>query len=156
MVGFDPWLHAPVAMDELAKELESKRIKLKPLSKNPVDRVWGRKRPAPPRGALCRIRCKYAGKSAEDKLKELQALLKKDGQDAVVLTFPDSICWLFNIRGSDVAHNPVALAFAIVPASGKARAVRRSGQRSGRRPRPIWRRLPKISEPAALEKRLAR
>jgi Xaa-Pro aminopeptidase len=37
----------------------------------------------------------------------------------VVLTSPDSICWLFNIRGSDVAHNPLALAFAIVPVGGK-------------------------------------
>ena len=62
---------------------------------------------------------KYAGKSAEEKIAELQAALHKDGQDAVVLTLPDSIAWLFNIRGSDVAHNPVALAFAIVPASGK-------------------------------------
>ena len=37
----------------------------------------------------------------------------------MILTLPDSVAWLFNIRGSDVAHNPVALAFAIVPASGK-------------------------------------
>ena len=62
---------------------------------------------------------RYAGKPAEEKIAELQATLKADGQDAVVLTFPDSICWLFNIRGSDVAHNPVVLAFAILPASGK-------------------------------------
>jgi Xaa-Pro aminopeptidase len=63
---------------------------------------------------------KYAGKSAEAKLGEIQATLKQHGQDAVVLTFPPSICWLFNIRGSDVVHNPIALAFAIVPASSKA------------------------------------
>ena len=56
---------------------------------------------------------------AEQKIAELQATLRKDGEDAVMLTLPDSIAWLFNIRGSDVAHNPVALAFAIVPASGK-------------------------------------
>ena len=35
------------------------------------------------------------------------------------LTQADSIAWLFNIRGGDIAHNPVALAFAILPASGK-------------------------------------
>src|SRR5262249_62233316 len=50
---------------------------------------------------------------------ELQASLRKEGEDAVVLTLPDSIAWLFNIRGCDVAHNPVPLAYAIVPASGK-------------------------------------
>src|SRR5690606_7375551 len=58
--------------------------------------------------------------TAEAKLAELQAVLKNEGQDAVVLTAPPSICWLLNIRGSDVAHNPVVLAFAIVPSTGKA------------------------------------
>ena len=153
VVGFDPWLHAPVAMDELVKELESKRIKLKPLSKNPVDRVWGRKRPAPPRGAIVPHPMRYAGKAAEDKLKDLQALLKTDGQDALVLTFPDSICWLFNIRGSDVAHNPVALAFAVVPASGRPELFV-DAAKIGPEAKAHLAPLVKISEPAALEKRL--
>jgi Xaa-Pro aminopeptidase len=119
-VGFDPRLHAPGVIEELTQELTPRRIKLKPLGSNPVDRLWGRSRPKPPQGAVAVHPPKYAGKSAEDKLAEIQAALKKDGQDAVVLTFPPSICWLFNIRGSDVAHNPIVLAFAIVPASGKA------------------------------------
>ncbi|MFZ1103950.1 MAG: aminopeptidase P family protein [Hyphomicrobiaceae bacterium] len=120
VIGFDPKLHPPSTVDDLAEELASKRIKLKPLAVNLVDRLWGRQRPPPPQGAVVVHPVKYAGKSAEDKLTEIQAALKKDGQDAAVLTFPPSICWLLNIRGSDVAHNPVALAFAIVPASGKA------------------------------------
>ena len=153
VVGFDPWLHAPVAMDELVKELESKRIKLKPLSKNLVDRVWGRKRPAPPRGTVVPHPVKYAGKTAEDKLKDLQTLLKNDGQDAVVLTFPDSICWLFNIRGSDVAHNPVALAFAVVPASGRPELFV-DAAKIGPEAKAHLVPLAKISEPAALERRL--
>jgi Xaa-Pro aminopeptidase len=118
-VGFDPRLHAPSTLEELEKELGGKRIKLKALTKNPIDGIWGRQRPAAPKGAVIPHPLRYAGKSAEEKIAELQATLKADGQDAVVLAFPDSICWLFNIRGSDVAHNPVALAFAIVPASGK-------------------------------------
>jgi Xaa-Pro aminopeptidase len=118
-IGFDPRLHAPGGIDDLTQELAAKRIKLKPLAGNLVDRLWGRARPGPPQGAVVVHPTKYAGKSAEAKLAELQAALKKDGQDAVVLTAPPSICWLLNIRGSDVAHNPVALAFAIVPASGK-------------------------------------
>ena len=55
VLGFDPKLHAPGAIDELAKELEAKRIKLKPLSANLVDRVWGRARPGPPQGPSSRI-----------------------------------------------------------------------------------------------------
>jgi Xaa-Pro aminopeptidase len=120
VVGFDPKLHAPAGIDELAEELAPRRIKLKPLSRNLVDRLWGKARPAPPRGAVGVHPVRYAGKSAEEKLAEIQAALKRDGQDAAVLTSPPSICWLFNIRGSDVAHNPVTLAFAVVPGSGKA------------------------------------
>jgi Xaa-Pro aminopeptidase len=120
VVGFDPRLHPPLYIDELAAELAPKRIKLKALPRNPVDRLWGKARPSPPQGAVAVHPAKYAGKSAEEKLSELQVALKKEGHDAVVLTSPPSICWLLNIRGSDVAHNPVVLAFAIVPASGKA------------------------------------
>ena len=61
----------------------------------------------------------YAGKSAHDKIREVQALLKDENVDAVLLTMLDSIAWLFNIRGGDIRHTPVALAFAIVPASGR-------------------------------------
>jgi Xaa-Pro aminopeptidase len=152
-IGFDPKLHSPATTDELAEELASKRIKLKPLSRNPVDRVWGKQRPSPPQGAVVLHPLEYAGKSAQDKLAEVQAALRKDGQDAVVLTFPPSICWLFNIRGSDVAHNPLVMAFAILPASGKAELFidpRKIGPQAKAHLAP----LAKVSEPSALEARL--
>ena len=153
VLGFDPKLHAPAAVDELERELGTKRIKLKALSRNLVDRAWGRERPRPPQGSVAPHSPEYAGKPAQEKLEQLQAALKKDGQDAVVLTAPDSICWLFNIRGSDVAHNPVALAFAIVPASGKAELFI-DPAKIGREARVHLAPLAKISEPAALERRL--
>ena len=34
-------------------------------------------------------------------------------------TLSDFVAWVFNIRGSDIPHTPVPLAFAIVPAAGK-------------------------------------
>jgi Xaa-Pro aminopeptidase len=154
VIGFDPKLHPPGAVDDLAEELGAKRIKLKPLAANLVDRLWGKARPAPPKGAVAVHPLKYAGKSAEDKLAELQAALKKEGQDATVLTFPPSICWLFNIRGSDVVHNPLALAFAIVPASGKAEMFIDPAKLDGEA-RAHLRPLAKLSEPKALGERLA-
>ena len=153
VVGFDPWLHSPSTIEEMEKELGAKQIRFKALSRNPVDRVWGRQRPAPPRGTIQPHPLKYAGKSAEEKIKELQALLRKDGQDAVVLTFPDSICWLFNVRGSDVAHNPIALAFAIVPVTGKAELFVDPGK-IGAEAKAHLAPLAKISAPDALAGRL--
>ena len=58
------------------------------------------------------------GKPTTEKLAELRAAMAKEGAGAVVLTLPESLCWLFNIRGRDVPHNPFVLGFAIVPADG--------------------------------------
>lgn len=119
-IGFDPWNHTAAEITRLKTALAAKKIKLKPLSKNPIDGLWGKARPKPPANPIIAQPLALTGRSAADKLVEIQARLRSDGQHAAVLTLPDSICWLFNIRGSDVAHNPVVLAFAIVPSSGKA------------------------------------
>jgi Xaa-Pro aminopeptidase len=154
VVGFDPWLHSANAMEELAKAVGEKGIKLKPLARNLVDRAWGKARPAPPSAPVVVHALKYAGKPAEQKISDLQATLRKDGQDAVVLTLPDSIAWLFNIRGSDVAHNPVPLAFAIVPVTGKPELFVDSAK-IGADAKAHLAPLAKITAPSALEARLA-
>jgi Xaa-Pro aminopeptidase len=119
VIGFDPRLHTVAEVERLTETLSADQIKLKPLTRNPVDQVWGADRPPAPQGPVRAHPLRYAGTAAEDKIAALQKELKSASQDAVVLTLPDSIAWLFNIRGSDVAHNPVPLAFAIVPAQGK-------------------------------------
>ncbi len=60
-----------------------------------------------------------AGVSASDKLETLASTLKGRNIDASLVTLADSIAWVSNIRGRDVIHNPVPLAFALVKASGK-------------------------------------
>jgi Xaa-Pro aminopeptidase len=154
VVGADARLHTASAAEELAKALAGKGIKLKLLPTNLVDRAWGAARPAAPMGPVVAHALKFAGKPAEQKLGDLQALLRAEGQDAVVLTLPDSIAWLFNIRGSDVAHAPLVLAYAIVPAAGKAEIFLAAGK-AGREARGHLASLARISEPAALEARLA-
>ena len=59
------------------------------------------------------------GRSAKEKIAELQETLRREKADAVLLTLLNSIAWLFNIRGGDISHSPLALAFALVPARGK-------------------------------------
>jgi Xaa-Pro aminopeptidase len=119
VVGFDPWLHTASEIAWLGELLKPAGILLKPTRRNLVDRIWGKDRPLPPDGPVVPHALKYSGRGADNKIAAVQKALKDAGQDAVILTAPDSVCWLFNIRGHDVAHNPVALAFAIVPASGK-------------------------------------
>lgn len=119
IVGFDPKVHTIAGIEMLMEQLAEKQIKLKATARNLVDRVWGADRPPQPAGPIRVQPQDYAGQSAADKIAALQKTLRAAKQDAVVLTAPDSICWLFNIRGSDVSHNPVVMAYAIVPASGK-------------------------------------
>ena len=46
-------------------------------------------------------------------------LVEQGVRNALAVTDPSSIAWIFNIRGSDVPHTPHPLARAIIPASGR-------------------------------------
>ncbi|QDI75310.1 MULTISPECIES: aminopeptidase P family protein [Leisingera] len=111
-VGFDPWLHAAGQITSLTKALKGSGITLA-QSENLVDRIW-QDQPAPPMNPVAAHPLDYAGKSSADKCARLAKDLRAAGQAAAVITLPDSIMWLLNIRGSDVARNPVAHGFAIL------------------------------------------
>ncbi|MCB1505584.1 MAG: aminopeptidase P family protein [Hyphomicrobiaceae bacterium] len=118
-IGFDPWLATLTQVEQLRTDLGKRQIRVKEVTGNLVDRIWGRSRPSPPAAPVRIQPLEYAGESAADKIKRLQQQLRNDRHDAAILTQPDSICWLLNIRGGDVAHNPVVLAFAILHARTK-------------------------------------
>lgn len=119
-VGFDPWLHSIDQIERLETALKPNGIRLASLPRNPIDQIWGADQPLPPAAPVVAHPLSHAGRSAKDKIADVQAALAAGGADAIVLTLTDSVAWLFNIRGSDIPHTPVALAFAIVPAKGKA------------------------------------
>lgn len=116
-LGFDAWLLTPGMLDTLKTPLDKAGITLEPVE-NPIDVFW-RDRPAPPRGPIEILGHNRAGKSADDKLAELRKTMQEESAEATVFTLPESLCWLFNIRGRDVPHNPFVLGFAIVPAAGE-------------------------------------
>ncbi|WP_127142908.1 aminopeptidase P family protein [Pelagibacterium montanilacus] len=115
-IGFDPWLHTPSQIEVLKKALDPTGIALMPVE-NPVDAIWS-DRPAAPEGPILVIEDDKAGQSAADKLAALRETMAVRGADALVLTLPESLCWLFNIRGRDIPHNPFVLGFALVPREG--------------------------------------
>ncbi len=115
-VGFDPWLHSAGQVRRLRKALEGSGIELV-ASDNLVDRIW-EDQPAPPMNPVRAHPIAFAGETSDSKRARLAEGLRKAGQRAAVLTLPDSIMWLLNIRGSDVAHNPVAHGFAVLHDTG--------------------------------------
>ncbi len=116
-VGFDPWLHAAGQISAAQKDLEGSGIELVRCD-NLVDRIWA-DQPDPPMNPVRAHPIEFAGESAESKIKRLAADLQKADRIAAVITLPDAIMWLLNIRGSDIAYNPVAHGFAILHADGR-------------------------------------
>ena len=118
-IGYDPWLHTRAWVEEARKALAEKGAELVAVDTNPIDAVWPDK-PAPSDATLAVQDDAAAGKSSAAKRAEIADWLHERKADAVVLSALDSIAWAFNIRGQDVAHTPVALAYAIVNADGTA------------------------------------
>jgi Xaa-Pro aminopeptidase len=116
-LGYDPWLHTPGEVERFRAAAERAGGSLAPLAGNPIDAVW-RDQPPAPLAPVMPHALRFAGKSAEDKRRDIAASLAKDAADAAVLTAPDSIAWLLNIRGGDVPHTPLPLSFAIVHRDG--------------------------------------
>jgi Xaa-Pro aminopeptidase len=120
VVGYDPRLHSPDALDRLRRAAEKAGAKLKPVQANPLDEAWGKARPDQPQAPVVPHPLDYAGEASEQKRKRLGEELAKQGVDAAVITAPASIAWLFNIRGGDVIRSPLPLGQAVLHKDGSA------------------------------------
>jgi Xaa-Pro aminopeptidase len=118
-IGYDPWLHTRAWVAEAARALAERGATLVAVDTNPVDAVWP-DRPAPSTARLVVQDDATAGASSAEKRGRIADWLGERKADAVVLTALDSIAWVLNVRGADVAHTPVALAYAIIAADGTA------------------------------------
>jgi len=117
-LGYDPWLHTSDQVEKLRKAAASAGAELVAVDSNPIDALW-RDRPAPPAGAATLRELKLAGEAAPDKLKRIRVELKKIRADALLVSDPQNVAWAFNIRGADVTHTPLALAFALIAQDGR-------------------------------------
>ena len=118
-LGFDAWLHTAAAANTLRAACRKAGAELVPVTDNLIDAIWT-DQPDAPMGLVVPQPVRRAGEDHEAKLARIAEKLEADDVDAAILTQPDSIAWLFNMRGSDVAHTPLALAFAIMHANGHA------------------------------------
>ncbi|MEL6574667.1 MAG: aminopeptidase P family protein [Pseudomonadota bacterium] len=114
-LAYDPWLHGE---GEIARYEKALGRPLLALEANPIDALWD-DRPPPPAGAVSVHPEPLAGESAASKRTRLAAKLAEEGIAAAVISLPDSLCWLLNIRGSDLSRSPVAQGFGILHADGR-------------------------------------
>ena len=116
-VGFDPWLHTVGQMEQTRAALEGHDVTLV-QTENLVDAIWV-DQPAPAAAPAKVHPLEFAGESHADKRARLAKSLRDTGQRSAVITLPDSICWLLNIRGADIPRNPIAQGFAILHDDGR-------------------------------------
>jgi len=116
-LAYDPWLHTQSGVDALKSAVTNAGGTLVAVTDNPLDATWD-DQPAPPLGAVTTQPLEYAGKSSEEKRESIAKSLRDAKTDAAMLTLPESIAWLLNIRGSDVPHTPFPHAFAMLNNDG--------------------------------------
>src|SRR5271169_2999899 len=117
VLGYDPWLHTPQEVERFRAAAEKAGATLCAVADNPLDRVWSGQ-PGAPLAPVVPHADGFAGESAQSKRDRLARGLAEEGVAAAVLTMPESIAWLLNIRGGDVPHTPLPLSFAILRNDG--------------------------------------
>ncbi len=117
-VGFDPWLFTKSQIDEISENLRGSGVSLKAVEGNLVDQIWP-DRPAKPQRKVEAHPVELSGQPSPEKRAQIANVLRDAGETSVILTLPDSICWLLNIRGTDIARNPIVQCFAILHADAR-------------------------------------
>ncbi|EUK18852.1 aminopeptidase P family protein [Commensalibacter papalotli (ex Servin-Garciduenas et al. 2014)] len=108
-VGYDPKLMS----ERDLKAFEHSLITMVPIPQNLIDAIWI-DQPTPPNKPITPHEERFSGQDHQEKINNLQQELIKNQQNAFILCDPASICWLLNIRGSDVPYTPIPLVFAII------------------------------------------
>ena len=107
-IGID----AKILLSSDVNEILSKK-KYKIVDFDLLEEVWD-KRKKLPNGKIFILEDKYTGKTYKEKVKEIREILKEKGADYNIISSLDDIAWIYNFRGDDVQHNPVALSFTII------------------------------------------
>lgn len=107
-IGID----AKILLSSDINEILSKK-KYKIVDFDLLEEVWDKRKKLPD-GKIFILEDKYTGKTYKEKVKEIREILKEKGADYNIISSLDDIAWIYNFRGDDVQHNPVALSFTII------------------------------------------
>ena len=114
-IAADPWLHSIAFL----RRVERAGVQVLRIDSNPVDELWA-DRPAVPSEPVRALPPDLAGEESQAKRERLARVLRKDGLAGSLIASPDSICWLFNLRGNDTPHAPLVHARAVLRSDGEA------------------------------------
>lgn len=117
-IGFDSWAVTRAGLDSLPAHLGEAAIDWQPVSAHPVAAIWA-DRPVSEPGGIFAVDEVYTGSSAAQKIAAAAEELRQNGLDLQLITAPDVMMWLTNLRGRDLSFTPVHLCFGILTAEGE-------------------------------------
>ena len=107
-IGID----AKILLSSDINEILSKK-KYKIVDFDLLAEIWDKRKKLPDEKIFI-LEDKYTGKTYKEKVKEIRVALKEKGADYNIISSLDDIAWIYNFRGDDVQHNPVALSFTVI------------------------------------------
>jgi len=110
IVGFDPKLYTQTILKNL---FVSKNVKLIPVKTNLIDKIWSNK-PKTKFNKFFVLKTQYVGQDYEHKINLICNILKKKKLKNLLITAPENIAWLLNIRGKDSSYSPIPNCNAII------------------------------------------
>ena len=113
-IGFDPKLHSEKQLNFL---FNTKNIILKPISRNLIDIIW-LKKPKDLVKPFFSLSKKDVGQSPQEKIVKVKNVLVKNKVDYLLVTAPENVAWILNIRGYDSPFSPIPNARLLINSKG--------------------------------------
>ncbi|PRQ47675.1 putative xaa-Pro aminopeptidase [Rosa chinensis] len=112
-IGISPWCILVDTAQNWERAFVKNQQKLVQTSTNLVDEVW---KSLPPQeiSPVFIHPLEFAGRFVADKLKDVRKKLFQVKAHSIIILALDEVCWLYNIRRTDVDYSLVVHAFAIV------------------------------------------
>lgn len=114
-IAIDPKLVTINFVNALKKITQENRANLVFLDPNPVDKIW-ENRPAQKKSEIFFCDEKLTGENFDEKKSRILAQIKAD---ALLISSPENLCWLLNVRAGDIEYTPILAAYAILFKDGK-------------------------------------
>jgi Xaa-Pro aminopeptidase len=116
IIGFDPNLLTQLVYSCYDRLAHKYGIILKAIDTNLVDEIWVEK-PQLQASKIIELGLEFVGKTREDKIKEVVAVFSSKA-DYLLISSPDSVCWLLNLRSNDIEYTPFLLSYALIDKLG--------------------------------------
>lgn len=107
IIAYDPNLFTVPSLQKFS------RLNLKAYTPNLIDEIWNNQ-PIKPNSKIFDYPIQYAGRDWKDKVQKCRSVIKENKADALVICDPASVCWILNIRASDIEFSPLLLANMII------------------------------------------